>query len=108
MRARWCWTIGALRARQPRGRRGQAKPLGGPMRVNDLFAQCERHAGGLTRMLLPLCGRTPLNAVVAALLTIVVVSFYVSLVTRPVVSVLFAVLVFSAVKAGLIAIHGLD
>src|SRR5205823_1794869 len=55
-----------------------------------------------------LCGRTPLNAVVAALLTIVVVSFYVSLVTRPVVSVLFAVLVFSAVKAGLIAIHGLD
>lgn len=147
--------------------------------VNDLFAQYERHAGGLARMLLPLCGRTPLNAVVAALVTIVAVSFivvpmfgfgikfihlaasrfgddldlfpvlqgahlsqlllamhaaflgclvsimirihaygtlsvmtplmiYLSLVTRPVVSVLFAVFVFSVVKAGLIAFHGLD
>src|SRR5262245_15945853 len=145
----------------------------------DLLEIHEQHAGGMSRLLLVVCGNTRLNAILSALLTIVVLSFvvmtvmggtvrllraamvdstgssgvvdtlrgvpftqllltvhaaflgsvvsivvrinsfltrftvtplvtYISIVTRPVVSVLVSILVFTTLKSGLIELHGLD
>lgn len=142
--------------------------------IGDLIAIYERSAGGFARLILPIAGRTPLNAVLSALLTIIAMSFavvlvmeagpryldvaadtgffslvpasayrqlllmmhaaflgsfvsivvrlheyvrastltplmiYVAVVTRPVVAVLFSVLVFSTLKSGLVSVYGID
>jgi hypothetical protein len=147
--------------------------------VGDLFTIYQRSVGGVARLFLLVSGRTPINAVLSGLLTIIAMSFglmllmggsleilhgtgavigvetgssavlrgaafgqlllmmhaaflgsfvslvvrmssyltasaltplliYLSVVTRPLASVLFAVLVFSTLKSRLVAIYGLD
>jgi hypothetical protein len=48
--------------------------------VSDLFAIHMREAGGLSRLIFRVCGTTVLNALLSALLTIVVMSFAVALI----------------------------
>ena len=145
----------------------------------DLAAVNDKYVGGLSRLLLFLCGKTLLNAILSALLTIFVMSFafmlvmsggvkliflatsagnpdirllqvlkgpsfnellltahaaflgsvvsimarirsflsdptltplmmYVSLVTRPIISVLVAVLAFCTIKSGMVSFHSID
>jgi hypothetical protein len=48
--------------------------------IRDLIIVQERSVGGLARLLLPICGRSALNAVLTALLTLVAMSFAIVLV----------------------------